>query len=208
MPSASATLQNLSVVTPEGVGNDRLLMPKLQYRFRITFSNFGLNSDLGVLTRQVVDCARPQVQFDEITLNVYNSRVYLAGKHTWQTLAINLRDDATGAIQKQVGAQLQKQLDFYQQASAVSGGDYKFDTNIQILDGGNGADAPTVLEDWALSGCFLQQANYQTLNYGTSDAVTIALTIRYDNAIQYDGGGTLAGVGGPVGRGASDIQIA
>lgn len=204
MPSASATLQNLSVV-PEGTGNEKLLMPKLQYRFRVMFSNFGFPSaDQTVLTRQVIDCARPQVQFDEITLNVYNSRVYLAGKHTWQTLAINVRDDATGAISAAVGAQLQKQLDFFNQSSATAGGNYKFDMDIQILDGGNGSNEPQVLEDWSLSGCFLQQANYQTLNYGTSDAVTIAMTIRYDNAVQTDGlGGANNGVGGPTPSGAN-----
>jgi hypothetical protein len=199
MPSASQTLQNLSVV-PEGTGNEKLLMPKLQYRFRVMFSNFGFPSaDQTILTRQVIDCARPQVQFDEITLNVYNSRVYLAGKHTWQTLALNVRDDATGAISAAVGAQLQKQLDFFNQSSATAGGNYKFDMDIQILDGGNGSNEPTVLEDWSLSGCFLQQANYQTLNYATSDAVTIAMTIRYDNAVQTDGlGGANNGVGGPT----------
>jgi hypothetical protein len=204
MPSASATLQNLSVA-PEGTGNEKLLMPKLQYRFRILFSNFGFPSaDQTVLTRQVIDCARPQVQFDEITLNVYNSRVYLAGKHTWQTLAVNVRDDATGAISAAVGAQLQKQLDFFNQSSATAGGNYKFDMDIQILDGGNGSNEPQVLEDWSLSGCFLQQANYQTLNYGTSDAVTIAMTIRYDNAVQTDGlGGANNGVGGPTPTGAN-----
>lgn len=204
MPSASATLQNLSVV-PEGTGNEKLLMPKLQYRFRVLFSNFGFPSaDQTVLTRQVIDCARPQVQFDEITLNVYNSRVYLAGKHTWQTLALNVRDDATGAISAAVGAQLQKQLDFFNQSSATAGGNYKFDMDIQILDGGNGSNEPQVLEDWSLSGCFLQQANYQTLNYGTSDAVTIAMTIRYDNAVQTDGlGGANNGVGGPTPTGAN-----
>lgn len=203
MPSLGAinTLDNLSVA-PEGNANSKLLMPKLQYRFRVSFENFGASgTDLGVLTRQVIDCARPQVQFDEITLNVYNSRVYLAGKHTWQTLAINLRDDASGAIQGAVGSQLQRQLDFYNQASATAGGDYKFITRIDILDGGNGAGNPSVLESWELAGCFLQQANYQTLNYGTSDAVTIALTLRYDNAIQNNG------VGGPTGRGVSSADL-
>jgi hypothetical protein len=65
------------------------------------------------------------------------------------------------------------------------------------LDGGNGTLAPTVLETWELYGCFLKSANYNTLNYGTSDAVTIALAIAYDNAIQSP---LTAGVGAAVGR--------
>ena len=205
MASASATLTNLSV-KPEGGENQNLLMPKLQYRFRVNFINFGFDDDSSlVLTRQIVDCARPQVQFDEITMNVYNSRVYLAGKHTWQTLAINVRDDASGNVSKAVGAQLQRQLDFYEQSSASSGSDYKFMTQIQILDGGNGISTPGVLENWNLVGCYLQQANYQTLAYGTSDAVTIALTLRFDNAIQMNKGGTAVDAEG-AGVGQSGLQ--
>ena len=64
MASASATLTNLSV-KPEGGENQNLLMPKLQYRFRVNFINFGFDDDSSlVLTRQIVDCARPKVQFD------------------------------------------------------------------------------------------------------------------------------------------------
>jgi len=209
MATASDTLRNLSV-QPEDGSNQGLLMPKLQYRFRVNFIDFGaVGDDQGALTltRQVIDAARPQVQFDEITLNAYNSRVYLAGKHTWQPLSINVRDDASGLISKAVGAQLQKQLDFFEQQSAASRQDHKFYTEIQIIDGGNGINAPQVLENWSLAGCFLQQANYQTLNYGTSEAVTIALTIRYDNAIQTNGSGELASLpGAGVGQGGLQTQ--
>jgi hypothetical protein len=88
-------------------------------------------------------------------------------------------------------------MDFVEQASAASGQDYKFQTNIEILDGGNGTTAPIVLETWECYGCFLQTANYNTLNYATSDVVTIALTIRYDNAIQSPIG---SGVGSTIAR--------
>jgi hypothetical protein len=123
--------------------------------------------------------------------------MYLAGKHAWQTLSVNIRDDASNSVTKLVGQQLQKQMDFVEQASAASGQDYKFQTNIEILDGGNGTTAPIVLETWECYGCFLQTANYNTLNYGTSDVVTIALTIRFDNAIQSPIG---SGVGSTIAR--------
>jgi hypothetical protein len=201
MATASQSLFNMTVASDNAGGNQGLLMPKLQFRFRVNFLNFGLGSSAGLaLTKQVIDCARPQVQFQEITLPVYNSTLYLAGKHQWQTLAINIRDDASGSVSKSVGQQLQKQLDFVEQASAATGQDYKFQTNIEILDGGNGTAAPIVLETWELYGCFLQTANYQTLNYGTNEAVTIALTLRYDNAIQAPLG---SGVGSPINRVAS-----
>jgi hypothetical protein len=197
MATASQSLVNMTVASDNGGGNQGLLMPKLQFRFRVNFFSFGTIGDTVSLTKQVIDCARPQVQFQEITLPVYNSTLYLAGKATWQTLAINIRDDASGTVSALVGQQLQKQMDFVEQASAASGQDYKFQTNIEILDGGNGTAGPVVLETWELYGCFLQTANYNTLNYATNEAVTIALTLRYDNAIQSAIG---SGVGTTISR--------
>ena len=198
MATASQSLFNMTVASDNAGGNQGLLMPKLQFRFRVNFLNFGVDVNGGLqLTKQVMDCTRPQVSFDEVTLNVYNSRMYLAGKHTWNALTVNIRDDASGSVSKAVGQQLQKQLDFVEQASAATGQDYKFQTNIEILDGGNGALAPTVLETWECYGCFVQQANYGSLNYAQNDPATIALTIRYDNAIQAP---LTSGVGQLVGR--------
>ena len=202
MATASQSLFNMTVAADNAGGNQGLLMPKLQFRFRVNFLNFGTNSSTIELTKQVIDCARPQVQFQEITLPIYNSTMYLAGKATWQTLAINIRDDASNSVSKLVGQQLQKQMDFVEQASAATGQDYKFQTNIEILDGGNGANAPIVLETWELYGCFLQTANYNTLNYATNEVVTISMTLRYDNAIQSPIG---SGVGSSIARTAGSI---
>ena len=197
MATASQSLFNMTVASDNAGGNQGLLMPKLQFRFRVNFLNFGTDTSTIELTKQVIDCSRPNVQFTEITLPIYNSTMYLAGKHAWQTLSVNIRDDASNSVSKLVGQQLQKQMDFVEQASAASGQDYKFQTNIEILDGGNGTTAPIVLETWECYGCFLQTANYNTLNYATNDVVTIALTIRFDNAIQSPIG---SGVGSTVAR--------
>jgi hypothetical protein len=179
-----------------------LLMPKLKYRFRITFENFGVSTPRTELTKQVVDFTRPSVTFEEMTIDLYNSKMYLAGKSSWETITVNLRDDAGGNVSRLVGEQLQKQMDFMDQASASSGIDSKFVTKCEVLDGGNGVYVPTVLETWELYGCFLQSANYGDLNYGTSEPVTIALTMRFDNALQTPLG---TGVGAPVGRTNGDV---
>lgn len=198
MATASQSLFNMTVASDNAGGNQGLLMPKLQYRFRVNFLNFGVDTQSGLeLTKQVIDCSRPSVSFAEITMPIYNSTMYLAGKHTWAAMSVNIRDDATGQVAKAVGQQLQKQLDFVEQASAATGQDYKFQTNIEILDGGNGTAAPVVLETWELYGCFLVSANYNTLNYATSEVVTVGLSIRFDNAIQAPIG---AGVGAAIGR--------
>lgn len=194
-----STLSRLSVplASDQSASSQGLLMPKLQYRFRVNFENFGVSTPTTELTKQVVDATRPNLSFEDIELHVYNSKVRLAGRHSWENITVNLRDDATGQVQKLVGEQLQKQFDFFEQSSAASGIDYKFTTRLEILDGGNGANTPNILETWEIYGCYLQSANYGSMAYNANDPMTIALTIRYDNAIQSPQG---TGVGTAVGR--------
>ena len=202
---AISTLTKLSVpiASDQSSSNQTLLMPKLQYRFRVTFDGFGVTNPTTELSRQIIDCTKPNVSFQEITLNSYNSQVYLAGRHSWQAVSVNIREDATGIVQKLVAEQLQKQFDFYESSSAASGVDYKFLTRIEILDGGNGAYTPNVLETWEMYGCFLVSANYGNLAYSANEAVQIGLSIRYDNAIQIPQG---SGVGVNVGRTVGTIS--
>ena len=172
-------------------------MPKLKFRFRGTFENFVVSSPKTELTKQIMTFARPQVTFDPVEIPVYNSKVYLAGRPTWNAVAVTMRDDAGGNVTRLVGEQLQKQFDFMEQASASSGIDYKFVARIEMLDGANGTSEPQILETWELYGCFLTDVNYNDLDYGSNDPVTITMSIRYDNALQTTGTG---GVGNPVSR--------
>ena len=193
-----ATLSKFTVPLASDVSapNQTLLMPKLQYRFRVTLANFGVTTPTTELTKQVIDVTRPQVSFEEMVLDVYNSKINLAGKYTWEPITLNIREDVGGNVQQLVGEQLQKQFDFYEQVSAASGIDYKFSMRIEILDGGNGINIPGVLETTEMYGCYIQTANYNSLSYSESAPVTITLNIRYDNCIQtpYD----RAGIGIPI----------
>jgi len=136
----------------------------------------------------VVDIKRPSVNFNPITIDVYNSKVYIQGKPEWQETTVNFRDDSSGTVNTLIGEQIQKQFDFMEQASAPSGIDYKFSMVFDVLDGGNGASVPTILESWDLEGCFLASVDYGDMSYGSSDPVQIACTIRFDNAVQTVGG--------------------
>jgi len=88
-----------------------------------------------------------------------------------------------------------------EQSSASSGSDYKFTTRLEILDGGNGANEPNVLETWEIYGCYLSNVNYGDMNYSSSEPATVSLTLRYDNAVQTPIGN---GVGAEVGRTLGD----
>jgi hypothetical protein len=139
-----------------------------------------------------------------MTLDVYNSKVKLAGRHALEPVTLTLRDDASGQVQKMVGQQIQKQFDFMEQASARSGIDYKFTTRIEVLDGGNGSLVPSTLETFEMYGCFIQNADYGDANYSTNEHMTVALSIVYDNLSQFAAGATavspIGGIGAAVGR--------
>ena len=197
MAISSLTRFTVPLATNQSASTQGLLMPKLKFRFRAMFENFGVSSDRSELTKQVIDIKRPSNNFNPITLDVYNSKVYLAGKPEWQETTVNLRDDAGGNVSRLVGEQLQKQFDFAEQSSAASGIDYKFLLRYEVLDGGNGANTPNVLESWELYGCFISSVDYGDMNYATNEAAQIALTIRFDNAVQTPTG---TGVGTLVGR--------
>jgi hypothetical protein len=194
-----STLSKLTVplASNQSASNQGLLMPKLQYRFRVSLENFGVSTPTTELTKQVIDVTRPNVSFEKVTLDVYNSKVYLAGKHSWEPITLNLREDVSNNVQRLVGEQLQKQFDFFEQSAAASGADYKFLTRIEILDGGNAANTANILETFELYGCYVETANYNTLAYNSNDPVTVQLSIVYDNAIQTPKG---TGVGTAVGR--------
>ena len=202
MAVSSLTRLTVPLASDQSSSTQGLLMPKLKYRFRVVFEGLGISTPRTELTKQVISFARPEVSFEEIMVPIYNSTLKLAGKHSWGDIAVEMRDDAGGNVQKRVGEQLQKQMDFMEQASAAAGIDYKFTTRCEVLDGGNGNSTPVVLETWELYGCYLKSVNYNDLNYGTSEAVTITMTMSFDNALQTPIG---SGVGATIGRITGDV---
>jgi hypothetical protein len=203
MPVSSLQRMTVPLASDQSASTQGLLMPKLRYRFRVMFENIGVSKPTTELTKQVVSFTRPNLTFEEIALPIYNSTLKLAGRHTWADVTCEIRDDASGNVSKLIGEQMQKQMDFLEMSSAASGIDYKFLTRFEILDGGNGVNEPVVLESWELYGCYLKGADYGAMNYSTNEAVTISLTIAYDNANQGNQGG--GGIGGIIGRTINDV---
>jgi hypothetical protein len=195
---ASASLLNFTVPLSnigDSASGQGLIMPKLKYRFRLTFVGFGVSVDTTELTKQVIDFKRPSLKFDEQVIDVYNSKVHYPGKPSWDATTVTLRDDMQGNIQTLVGQQMQKQFDFLNQASASSASDFKFSLVADTLDGGNGAVEPIILESWNLVGCYISNADWSDSDYKTSDPQTVKLSIVFDNALQ-----TAFGIGSPVVR--------
>ena len=171
-----------------------ILHPKQKYRFRVVWQNFGENNGLREMTQNVVTVSRPKITYNEIELHSYNSVAWIQGKHTFDPIEITLRDDITNSVISSVGAQVQKQMNHFEQTSAVAGINYKFSMEIHALDGTDNEQ----LESWVLDGCWITNAAYGDGDYSSGDAQIVTLSIRFDNATNVSGPNTNQGttVGG------------
>ena len=180
---SGTTLQYFGVPTSVGAGRGGILQPKAKYKFRVIVTNFGIPAGSIALTQQVMIVGRPNVNFNPQTVHSYNSIAYYAGKPEWEAITLTMRDDVTNSVSSLVGAQMQKQMNFFVETSPAAASNYKFQMLVDTLDGSDDG----VLEEWVLEGCFLNTVNYETFDYSSSEPMTIELSIRYDNATQTDG---------------------
>lgn len=177
-------LSKFGVPMPGGIRNG-ILHPKQQYRFRVIFQGLGDGDFLRELTQNVISCTRPKYTDKDVAIHAYNSIAYIRGKHEWSTIEVTFRDDITNSVIASIGAQMQKQMNHFEQTSAVAGINYKFTMEIHSLDGTNGDE----LESWELQGCFLTGVDRSSGEYDKGEANTVKITVRYDNATQIRGPG-------------------
>ena len=178
-----STLQYFGVPTGAGTGRGGMLMPKAKHKFRVFVTNFGVPTNSIALTQQVMTVGRPTPSMERVTVHSYMSQAYYAGKASFEPISLTCRDDVTNSLSTLVGAQLQKQMNFFLQTTVLSGDDYKFQMTIQTMDGSDDG----VIEEWDLEGCFLVSANYESFDYSTAEAMTIEMSISFDNATQAGG---------------------
>lgn len=190
-----ATIQDFGI--PEI--NSGILQPKLKNRWRVVFLNFGGAADsANAVSTQAITVSRPNISWEEVQLDRYNSRAYVAAKHSWQDMNLTIEDDVTSTAARAIQEQIQKQqymtgVEGPWLATAPEASVYKFTVRLDMLDGNE-----QVIEQWNVQGCWIKTADYQDLDYAASEKVTIQLTIRYDHAYQtivggmYNGGPGLA----------------
>lgn len=189
-----ATINDMGI---PGVGTG-ILQPRQKNKWRVTFANLGGGVDSQPLSMQAITVTRPQLNFDEVQLDRYNSRAWIAGKYTFEPITISFEDDVTGEAARVIQEQLTKQqwLTGAQGpwlAAGAEGSLYKFVMYLDMMDGNE-----TVTEKWTIEGGWFQNVDYTDLDYAASDAVLITCNIRYDHARQ-DIGGYDAGEGVALG---------
>lgn len=140
-------------------------------KFRWVFAIEGIDAFL------MKSANRPSVTIGEQTIEYINSKRYLAGKMTYETISVTLHDPIAPSGAQQVMEWVRTHTESVSGRSGYADF-YKRDCQLKMLD-----PVGTVVELWDLKGCFLTNAAFGDLDYGTEDPTDISLTIRFDNCV-------------------------
>jgi len=182
MPPPVKTVDRFGINVTGNTGQGPMQQPKLKNRFRVLMLGLGGGVATDPITLNTNTCGLPSATQEEKEIHSYNNVAYYAGKNIWSDIELVVRDTVDNTVAKAVGAQMQMQMDHYNQSGYRAGQNYKFTMQIQILNGGY--DSASVA--WTLEGCFLKSAAFGEVDYSSTDPINITLGIRMDNCILED----------------------
>ena len=143
--------------------------PKLQNRFIMYID--------GIPAFLVKKVGRPNIQFNDVTLEHINIKRKIKGKADWQDITATLYDPVTPS-----GAQAVMEWVRLSHES-VTGRDgysdfYKKQIHIKTL-----GPVGDVVEEWILKGAYVQNANFGDMDWNSETPANISLTLVMDYAI-------------------------
>jgi len=143
--------------------------PKRKNRW--IFSLEGIDSFL------IKTASRPSVSIEEQTISYMNSKRYVAGNATFETISLTLHDPIAPSGAQQV---MEWVRTHFESVSGRAGyaDFYKRDCQLKMLD-----PIGTVVELWDIKGAFLTQAQFGDLSYDGDEPQEISLTLRFDNCV-------------------------
>jgi hypothetical protein len=146
--------------------------PLRQNRFFMRFP-----SSLGIAEWYVSTSSRPKINIEETEIQFLNTSTYVAGRFTWDTITVKLRDpigpSASQAIQEWI--RLCAESVTGRMGYAVG---YRKNVDIEMLD-------PTgvPVQKWTLENAWISSGDYGSLDYSSSEIAEIDITLRFDRAI-------------------------
>jgi len=193
----------MGLITDLGVDGGGIAQPRLKHKWALTFQNMAGDSE--PLRLNAISADRPKLQFEEVVLDRYNSKAYIAGKYVFETINVTFEDDLNGGVTAALQAQIEAQQNLIgltsspRLASAAAGQDYKFAIKMDLLDGNT-----DIVESWSLEGVWIQNVDYTDLDYATTESVKCTATFRFDHARQNI---NPDGVGGKATGGAGSFTV-
>ena len=143
--------------------------PKLKNRFVLSVD--------GIPAYLIKTAGRPSISFEEVELNHLNVKRFVKGKATWEPVEITMYDPVVPSAAQAVMEWVRLSHE------SVTGRDgysdfYKKDVLVKVL-----GPVGDVVEHWTLKGAWIQSANFNDLDFSSSDPAEITCTLRYDYAI-------------------------
>jgi hypothetical protein len=132
---------------------------------------------LGIQEWWVSTTSRPKYTSQEVEIPFLNTSTYVIGRFNWESISVTFRDpigpSATQALMEWV--RLHSETVTGRQGYAAG---YKKDVELEMLD-------PTgvVVQKWILQGTQLNDVDFGSLDYSSSDLADITATLRFDRAI-------------------------
>lgn len=148
------------------------LEPKRKNRWVIEFP---VGTDIAEWMCQTSN--RPTATINDVEIDYMNTKTYVAGKATFETIDITFID----VIGPSTG---QKVMDWIRECIEYSTGrmgyavNYKKQLSLKMLD-----PAGQTVEKWTLEGAFVTTANFGDLDMASDDIADITITVRFDRAI-------------------------
>lgn len=120
---------------------------------------------------------RPQLTFGQTEIDYINQRRYIAGKGTWAAMTLTLNDPITPSASQQVMEWIRLTWENVTGRMGYAVAYYK-DITLKMLD-----PAGSIVQQWNLQGTWIQDANFNDLDYTSDDVADITLTLRFNQAI-------------------------
>jgi len=119
----------------------------------------------------------PEIDFEDVTIDYMNTKFKTLGKPTWNDITLTF-------YQPVVPSGAQAVMEWvrlaYESVTGRAGYSdfYKKDVTLQLV-----GPVGDIVQQWKLVGAFVKNANFQDVDWSSSEPLTITAVVRYDYAI-------------------------
>ena len=131
----------------------------------------------GIDSFLIKSAARPSISIESQPISYMNSKRFVAGLATFETLSLTLHDPIAPSGAQQV---MEWVRTHFESVSGRAGyaDFYKRDCQLKLVD-----PVGTVIELWDIKGAFLTSAGFGDVSYEDAGMMEVALTLQFDNCV-------------------------
>ena len=131
----------------------------------------------GIDSFLIKTAARPSISIESQPISYMNSKRFVAGLATFETLSLTLHDPIAPSGSQQV---MEWVRTHFESVSGRAGyaDFYKRDCQLKLGD-----PVGTVIELWDIKGAFLTSAGFGDVSYEDGGMMEVALTLQFDNCV-------------------------